>query len=61
MESGRLGCQSNDRLAVIVERIKIALNGLSMAIGGELELAEAYCQNEIKLSDELVAGMIMFQ
>ena len=51
----------NDRLAVMVERIKIALNGLSMAIGGELELAEAYCQNEIKLSDELVAGMIMFQ
>lgn len=51
----------DDRLAIMVERIKATLNGLSMAIGGELELAEAYSQDEIKLSDELVAGMIMFQ
>lgn len=51
----------DDRHAIMVERIKATLNGLSMAIGGELELAEAYSQDEIKLSDELVAGMIMFQ
>jgi hypothetical protein len=49
-----------DRLAIMVERIKTTLNGLNMAIGGELELAENYSQDEIKLSDELVAGMIMF-
>lgn len=51
----------DDRLAIMVERIKATLNGLSTAIGGELELADAYSQDEIKLSDELVAGMIMFQ
>lgn len=50
-----------DRLATMVECIKTTMNGLNMAIGGELELAEAYSQDEIKLSDELVAGMIMFQ
>lgn len=49
----------DDRLAIMVERIKATLNGLSMAMGGELELAEEYSQDEIKLSDELVAGMIM--
>ena len=50
-----------DRLVTMVERIKNVLNGLGMAIGGELELAEEYCQDEIKLSDDLAAGMIMFQ
>lgn len=50
-----------DRLVTMVERIKNILNGLGMAIGGELELAEEYSQDEIKLSDDLVAGMIMFQ
>jgi hypothetical protein len=45
----------------MVERIKNVLNGLGMAVGGELELDEEYSQDEIKLSDDLVAGMIMFQ
>lgn len=50
----------DDRLAVMVERIKASLNGLSMAMGGKLELADKYSQDEINLSDELVAGMIKF-
>lgn len=51
----------DDRLEAIVTLVKERLSNLPVAIGGELEYAPEYSQDEIKLTDDLVAAMIYFK